>query len=48
VFEATTEAVDQEDPGIARVLVHERDGRKTKAVVYRDRGEWRGVDSPVG
>jgi hypothetical protein len=46
VFEATIEAVDQEDPGIARVLVHERDGRKTKAVVYR--GEWRGVDSPVG
>jgi hypothetical protein len=48
VFEATIEAVDQEDPGITRVLVHERDGRKTKAVVYRDRGESRGVGSPVG
>jgi hypothetical protein len=24
------------------------DGRTTKAVVYRDRGEWRGVDAPVG
>jgi hypothetical protein len=48
VFEATIEAVDQEDPGITRVLVHERDGRKTTSVVYRDRGEWRGVGSLVG
>ncbi len=48
VFEATIEAVDRKDPAIARVLVHERDGRKTKAVVYRHRGNWRGVDSPVG
>jgi hypothetical protein len=48
VFEATIEAVDRKDPAIARVLVHERDGRKTKAVVYRHRGNWRGVGSPVG
>ena len=48
VFEATIRSVDQEDRGVARVLVHERDGRKTKAVVHRHGGDWRGVDSPVG
>jgi hypothetical protein len=48
VFEATIRGVDREDPTVARVLVHERDGRETKAVVHRHGGDWRGGDSPVG
>lgn len=48
VFEATVRSVDEEDRRVAHVLVHEHDGRKTKAVVQGDRGEWRGVDDPVG
>lgn len=48
VFEATIRSVDDEDRSVAHVLVHEHDGRKTKAVVQGARGEWQGVDDPVG
>jgi hypothetical protein len=48
VFKATIRSVDEEDPSVAHVLVHEHDGRKTKAVVQSGRGQWRGVDDPVG
>ena len=48
VFEATIRSVDDEDRSVAHVLVHEHDGRKTKAVVQGDRGKWRGVGDPVG
>ena len=48
VFEATVESVDEADPGVAHVLIHEPDGRRTKALVYSDRRTWRGVPTPAG
>ena len=47
VFEATIQSVDEDDPRVARVLVHEHDGRKTKAVVRGSYGGAGGMDYVV-
>lgn len=47
VFEATIQSVDEHDPRVARVLVHEHDGRKTKAVVRGGYGSSGGMDYVV-
>ena len=47
VFEATIQSVDEDDPSVARVLVHEHNGRKTKAVVRGSDGGSGGVDYAV-